>query len=257
MFDSVVSDIHWTALQIGTVTILLNAATASRQDWTMRTWGHVLQDNAQVMQLALRFVGDKGIPASQVGSIERMYVEFAEASKVSRTLFMQRVPYNAEQRHSLSKLLVGWLGLCKTMLGVLQCIEQAVRTRLSERYVQNGEILASYLREACSGSSRRVNSWGEIAVPVLANRRRSPRVKVVQPCRVFVNGKPVRATLKDASRHGLNVECSTSVSDREKVSVELQDGRVLRATVVRANGDVLGLYLETPLSFNDPLWSLA
>jgi hypothetical protein len=61
------------------------------------------------------------------------------------------------------------------------------------------------------------------------------------------------AILLDVSRDGVGVICDCPLDDRQAVSVELDGGRLLKAIVVRRDGDRKGLLLLKPLAIDDPL----
>ncbi len=108
--------------------------------------------------------------------------------------------------------------------------------------------------EAANGETKRVNAKGEIAPPTLSQRRQAPRVEVRLPCRLVLPDLNLPSLLFDVSRDGVGIIRNHPLLDRQAVSVEPRDGRLLNAIVVRRDGDREGLSLLKPLASDDPLF---
>lgn len=253
LFEAIVCDVHWTALQIGTLAILLNARIEARTDWTLRPWRHLLQDSGRIAQLGLMYGSDLGICRITAHKCSQLYATVSSA-KVRLAPVMQDVKkYPPAVTRLIEPLASTWRQLSQKAIDVLVSLEPATRAQLNERYVENGKILSRFLQEAASGNTQSVNSFGEIALPSLAQRRRTPRIAVQEACHVLVQGRSIPATLQNVSRDGLGILCVHPLEVEHQIEVVLGNKRLLNAVVVWQNGQRAGLRLVTPLDGYDPL----
>jgi hypothetical protein len=125
---------------------------------------------------------------------------------------------------------------------------------LTSQCLNDFAVLVRFLTDAANGDSARVGSSGEIALPSLEQRRRTPRLPLRVPCKLQLPDRAVSAELVDISREGFGVQCIRAWTERQSLTIVFEDGRRMRAVVVRASRDRAGLRLETPLAANDPLF---
>jgi hypothetical protein len=136
-------------------------------------------------------------------------------------------------------------------------LKPEVKRRLPPQYSEDAQVLVRFLIEAANGETKRVGVEGEISTPTLSQRRQAPRVAVHAPCRLVLPDVSLPALLFDVSRDGVGIICGHALLDRQPVAVELADGRLLKAIVVRRDGDRKGLSLLKPLASDDPVFQRA
>ncbi|MEQ1670713.1 MAG: PilZ domain-containing protein [Hyphomicrobium sp.] len=253
LFESVVYDLHWTALQIGTLTCLFNASARSDASWTLRAWRSSLQDNLQIIQLGCRFFPDIGVSKDVTDGIEETYQRFSALKRPASELISATSRYSPQQRRELGEQGQHWRELCRTTIAALRALEPETQQRLEDIHVANGRILIKFLQEVCDGTTRLVNEWGEIQLPQLVQRRRTPRRTIQQECRVIINGRSSAASIHDVSLQGIGIQSSTSFDVGQDLEIALQDGRKLKAMVAWRNANRVGLKLHKPLGPHDPL----
>ena len=61
LFETVICDLHSTALQVGCIAVVVAACSKSDAGWTLRAWRHGLFDDCEAMRLALRFRDQIGL----------------------------------------------------------------------------------------------------------------------------------------------------------------------------------------------------
>jgi hypothetical protein len=253
LFESVICDLHWSSLHVATISCLMNTCARAEVSWTLRPWRNLLQDNAQIIHLGLRYFPDFNVAPEAIQAIGAFYVRLSELKAASHALISDAGPYRGTQRHELSNQTEQWRELSRLAIAALKLIDPDSRQRLNLLYVENGRILVQFLQEAVDGSTRRVNAWGEIKLPELAQRRQAPRLESRQNCRVIVDGRAVPAQLQDISRQGLGVQCNHEFKDNQILIVEFQDGRRLKGSVVWRKDNRFGLQLNQSLEASDPL----
>lgn len=256
LLESIVTDLQWSALNVGTVLCLMNALSRTGATWTLYPWRHLLQDHAQVIRLGLRFHREIGISETTAARIERFYDDLANVKRASEILFMTSTAYAAAQMDIIAARLPKWRTLALDAIQLLDLIENDTRARVSDVYAENGRILAQFLGEVGGGDTRRVNDWGEISLPALAQRRRTPRRSVSVPCRIVVDGRDVEATLRDVSRDGMRISSPHVFAERQRISIKLRGRAPLDAEVVWSRDGIAGTKLAVPLEGNDPLLAM-
>ncbi|MEQ1716827.1 MAG: PilZ domain-containing protein [Hyphomicrobium sp.] len=256
LLETIVTDLQWSMLNAGTISCMLTACSRAGVTWTLYHWRHLLQDQAETIRLGLRFHDEIGISAATAERIEKFYGDLADAKRQSVALFAVSGAYTRTQRDETSSQSEKWRRLAEGAVNVLRVTEDETRRQLGDVYTENGRIIGQFLREVCAGDTRRVNALGEITLPALAQRRRSPRRTVSLPCRIVIAGLAVNAVLRDVSRNGLGVSCRHSLAVRQKVLLELHGRPALHAEVIWCKDGQAGLTLATPLHSNDPLLAL-
>lgn len=254
LFENVICDLYWSALHIATLCTLLNAIGKANTQWTLRPWRHLLYDNSKIMLLALRYSEEIGLSAEAGGQLSGLYSEMAVAKKAMHPLTSSVKNYTPSELMLATKTAAKWRQLSQTATQVMNAIEPVVKNRLPGPYSADARTLVGFLRDAATGDTKRVSPAGEISLPALNQRRKAPRIAVDRPCRLLLPSLTLSAKLEDVSSHGLGVICGHAFPKRQPLTVELDDGRLLKATVVRQNGDRVGLSLARPLANNDPLF---
>jgi hypothetical protein len=254
LFESVVCDLHLTALSVGALAMLLQARAAAGASWTLKGWRPLLDDDRHAMRLTLRFHADMGMPAAMAARIADLYARLAEAKTTSAEFAKLSSKHATLDSVALARAAEGWRRLCRETVGALEAIAPAAKQRLPSPYDEDCRTLVAFLVEAAEGKLRRVGAFGEITLPQLRQRRRSPRAAVRRSCALLLPDGRVSAEIEDASRNGLGILCRRPLHEGQQMTVELADGRRLSAVVARRNGDQTGLRLLTPLAADDPLF---
>lgn len=255
LLETLLCDLHWSMLHIGAFSTLVNACLRSEEEWTLRPWRHILHDNQKIVQLALRYCADIGLSSAISEEISKLYMELAKVKLLTVPLTASSRAYTPAERQQLSQLASKWRLLCQNAGHILARLEPDVRARLSGPYAGDSRTLVRFLTEAASGDTKCVSRWGEITLPTLAQRRLAPRREVHRPCWLITADRKLPAVLDDVSRNGIGILCSAPLVDGQPITVELDDGRILSATVVRQIGERVGLALKTPLANDDPLFA--
>lgn len=251
LLELVVSDVQWTALPVATVLMLLTAHHRDNRPLNLYAWRHFLHDDINVMQLALTFGGEMGLPQGCTQAIGRLYQEASRAkADVGRFVIRCSPPAAA----SIRALIDDWRGVASSAIESLRLLDPIVRKNLPVLYAKNSAVVAEFLRDASNGSIRRVNSLGEIKLPDLPQRRRNPRKALERSCRIIASGRILPAIVRDVSRNGLGVSCDHTFRIGEHAQVELQGGRRLKAVVAWCDGSRTGFNLEAPLVTSDLLF---
>jgi hypothetical protein len=257
VLETIVSGLHWSVLHIGTIATLANACFQRKADWTLWPSRHLVRDNSKMMQAPLRYCADIGLTAEIGGDLTRLYERLSEVKARTNPLMTSASSYTSSEHQLLGQVQVKWRQLCLNAMHIMHDLKPEVKQRLVPQYSEDGQALVSFLMEAASGNTKRVSAQGEISPPTLRQRRHTPRVQLQLPCRLALPGLTLPATLFDVSQEGVGVICNHPLLDRQAVSVELNDGRVLKAIVVRRDGDRNGLLLSRPLASGDPLFRRA
>ncbi|PPD29171.1 MAG: hypothetical protein CTY20_07485 [Hyphomicrobium sp.] len=254
LFESLLSDLHWSAFQAGTVTCLLNASDCSTVGRLLQPWRNLLQDNSQIAILGLRYHEEMDLPRAAASEIVDFYSSLAKAKSATRARISGRSQIASAQAGFGAQITGEWWSVCTRGIKAFYGLEPLVRQRLPVIYVQNAEIIVELLREAAAGETRRVNEWGEITLPVLVQRRSTPRISMSKSCRIRTPQGLFGAKILNASSQGLGIASDVTLAVGQSVSVELDDRKAIQATVVWTRGGQTGLRLSTPLSSTDPFF---
>jgi hypothetical protein len=255
LFDTVICDLHWTALQVGSIAMVVEACSKTDAGWTLKAWRHGLGDDSEVMRLALRFQDDMGLNATIAAQIASLYDSLSRAKAGTVDLAKIAALYTVSERKAVAQAAERWRRVSREAIGVLEAVKAETSRRLSVLYAEDRRVLVAFLEEAARGDTRRVSAFGELTAPSLRQRRRSPRISSRVSCRFILPGGQAQAEIEDVSRNGLGLICSLPAREGEAAVVELADGRRLTGVVARRGGDHVGLKLTTALSGNDPLFA--
>jgi len=255
LWESIIADLHWSVLHIAALSILSNTLFHRKAAWTLRPWRHLLSDNSKIMLLALRYGADIGMADDIEHRLSKFYDDLSVAKTSTIPLVRSLTSYTNVEMQLVSQCASRWRRMSQDALQIVRDLESDVKKRLPVQYHEDSRTLSLFLKEAVGGESARVGLSGEILLPVLCQRRLTPRAAVQRSCRLILGSGSVAAKLVDISSRGLGVICKHPFMQGEKLSVELDNDRVLRASVVRRDGDHVGLLLETPLGSVDPLFA--
>ena len=253
MLESLVCDVHWTCFQAATICYLIHASLSKGHDLRLGAWRHLLYDNTKISQLGLRYCNEMELPASA----QKALAAFLDAQ--SKALGAAGKAISGEQVHAnltrsqLSPLRSLWIDAAQHALRALQQMGSETHSRISKEYNDNVRVLSGFLKEAITGQSDRMNQWGEITLPTLAQRRLEPRAMSGQLCQILSSEGPLRAQLVNASRHGLGISSEKVFQTGQHLTIELADGRQLEGIVVRSHGRSFGLRLDKALATSDLL----
>jgi hypothetical protein len=255
LFETVICDLHWTALQAGSIAMVVEACSKTDAGWTLWVCRHGLGDNCDVMRLALRFHDDMGMNTAMAAQIAGLYESVSEAKASIVDLARIAALYTVPQRKAVAQAAERWRRVSREAVEVLKAINAVMSRRLPPRYAEDERALVAFLEEAARGDTRGVSVFGELTAPRLRQRRRTPRISSRVSCRLILPGGQTRAEIEDVSRNGIGLICTAPAREGEAAVVELPDGRRLTAVVARRNDDHVGLKLSTALSSNDPLFA--
>ena len=254
LFESLICDLHWSALHLGALTNLINAYAHSDATWTLKSWRHLLHDNAQIVTLALRYHDNMGLTAGLAGRIAGVYVGVSGLKRDVAPLAGQQKYGSREHQLLAQRLAMSSRTICADTVEVFGALESPVSKVLAKSYSDDSKLLVRFLKSTASGIQEHVNHLGEITLPKLNQRRRTPRAASHQGCRIIVEGITTSAVILDISREGLGVSCEHPLALDQEIVIQLEDGRQLDGKVVRLSGKQAGIILSRPLSNQDPIF---
>ena len=85
LFETVSCDLHWTALQAGSIAMVVEACSKTDAGWTLKAWRRGLGDDCEVMRLALRFQDDMGLNKAIAAQIAGFYDSVRTQRQASST----------------------------------------------------------------------------------------------------------------------------------------------------------------------------
>jgi hypothetical protein len=257
LFEALVCEFHWTALQVGGICCCMNASLASRRSWMLRSCSNLVPVESQVVKAWLRSSQEFELPKELVAGVRRIYFDLVDAKNLAQplinnagVLIAPTIPYA-----KLEQIAAVWRKLADDCRDIALELEPQTRWRLGSAYTENALVLGKFLKEAVSGSRTYVNHYGEVAMPILPKRRRAPRFALGQPCKISWENGSVIAFARDISKIDLRLNCESAFRLKDSIIVTLRNGRTLRALVVWRMDGAMDIRLETPLDGNDVLIS--
>jgi hypothetical protein len=257
LFEALICEFHWVALQIGGITAILNASLEGRRAWVIRSCRNLVPVEAAIVDVALRSWQDMAIPKDKASRIRSVFLCLNDAKRHLEPLMDAAGAYDTSPASiaKLEQLTIEWRNLAKNALDAVQCLEPETRWRMNALFSQNALVLAKFLKDCVLGRHDCVDVRGDVSLPVLPQRRRAPRHALLQHCRVSMRGLSVPAFAHDVSQSGFGITCKHPFKLKDIVNIELQNGRRFTAMIVWAKDGRLGLHLESPLANNDLLIS--
>ncbi|WP_045834926.1 PilZ domain-containing protein [Hyphomicrobium sp. 99] len=255
LFEALVCEFHWAALQIGAIASCMNASLAFDRTWMLRTCSNLVPVEAPVVKVALRAWQDIGISGELAASISKIYFDLSDAKKLAMPLIESAGAFSGPSIPvaKLEQISALWRKLaedCKIAVGRL---EPETRWRFNGVYTGNALVLGKFLQDALAGGFGCVNQFGEVAIPVLPQRRKTPRYVLLQPCKISDKAGVSIAFARDISKNGIGLDCERDLALKERVFVELRNGRKMRGIVAWSHNKKVSVQFDEPLSDDDPL----
>jgi len=257
LFEALVCEFHWTALQIGAIACCMNASLFSGRTWMLRACSNLVPVESPIVKVALRSWRDIGLPRELAAGIARIYFDLADAKKLALPLINNagvfvgpRIPLA-----KLEQITAIWRRLAEDCNEAVQDLEPETRWRLNGLYTGNTLVLGRFMKEAKAGNYACVNQYGEVALPLLPQRRRTPRFTLLQPCKVLCQGGTSIAFARDISKTGIGLNCERNFKLKEAALIELRSGRKMNGIVVWSKDGKVGVQFDNTLPDDDPLIS--
>jgi len=208
LFETVICDLHWTALQAGSIAMVVEACSKTDAGWTLRAWRHGLGDDCEVMRLALRFQDDMGLNTAIAAQIAGLYDSVSDAKASIVDLAKIAALYTVPERKAVAQAAERWRRVSREAVEVLKAVNGARSRRLAALYAEDERAMVAFLEESAKGDTRRVSVFGELTAPALRHRRRTPRISSRVSCRLILPRGQARAEIEDVSRNGIGLICT-------------------------------------------------
>ncbi len=255
LFEALICEFHWSALQIGGITGCMNASLAFEQTWMLRSCSNLVPVESPVIKAALGAWQEIGLSEEITSSLRKIYFNLSDAKNLALPLIEQAGVFSGP-RISLTKLeqiTALWRKLAEDCKTAVARLEPETRWRFNGIYTGNALVLGKFLQDALSGGFGCVNQYGEVAIPVLPQRRKTPRYVLLQPCRISDKSGGSIALARDISKNSIGLDCERDFPLKERVLVELRNGRTMRGTVTWFHKKKVSVQFDEPLSDDDPL----
>jgi len=255
LFEAVVCEFHWTALQIGAIACCMNASLATRRSWMLRACSNLVPIESPVVRIGLRSWQDIGLSRDLAADVRRIYFDLADAKTLALPLINSAGSFVAPTipLAKLEQITAVWGKLAEDCRDAVLELEPETRWRLSGGYTANALVLSKFLKDAMNGSRACVNHHGEVALPILPQRRRTPRYRLDQPCKISWQSGSMIAFARNISKDGLNLDCDRELPPREAVSIGLRNGRKMQGLIVRSKDRQADIRFDNPLADDDKL----
>jgi PilZ domain len=254
LFETIVCAAYESAVQIGAIAILLTDYARTGVPSQLRSFRRLLLDDSKVMLFALSYGQEVGLQTPLVESLKRLYNGTAAAKRRVNPLVDSSVGGRGN-RETAQTLSQSWRRLAEEATRAIELVQEAVRARLNEVYQLDAQAVKHFLKQAAVDDRSVFDGSGALRLPALKQRRRLPRLAIQQACTLILPTGRHEGRLEDVSLQGLAVVCDAPISVGDNVQVALLDGRKLRATVARRQGQKLGLRLVNALAPSDPLFA--
>lgn len=252
LLASIASDLHLCGIEVGATTICLEDCLSPKTDNPLRTCNRLLLADSNAMGLALRYGAEVGLDHVLVSEVEKQYA-LALQERARLTPYMRSMSLNQAQCVALGAFRGSWRDLAGSLAKTIGRFRSNVGRRLDAEYVADAQAVEEFLNQASMGQHALLDREGNFRAPRLRQRRRTPRVKSQQSCRILTAEGSFSAMLEDLSRTGAGVICSHTINLGAEVRILLSSGRTLPATVARRSGNRYGFTLHRRLAIDDPL----
>ncbi len=258
LFEALVCEFHWTVLHVAAIASCMNASVAQNRAWMLRSCSNFIPVETPVIRAALHTWQEIGLASELASSLRKVYLDLFEAKRQTLPIIRNAGTFTGPtiSLAKLQQIAALWRKLSEECEAAVQSLEPEARWRLSGLYTGNSLVLGRFLREAIAGSHDCVNQVGEVAIPVLPQRKKTQRYALLQPCLVRAKNGNAIAFARDISRNGIGLTCDQSLHLKERLIVELRNGRKMKGTVVWAKDDQVNVQFEEPLAADDPLFVL-
>ncbi|RUO98734.1 PilZ domain-containing protein [Hyphomicrobium sp.] len=256
LFEAFVCEFHWTVLQIGAIASSMNASIANRRAWAIRSCSNLIPVESPVIRAALNSATAIGLPKKLAASLQKIFLDLSDAKSQTVPVIRDAGAFTGPEISAakLEQTAALWRTLAAECETAVQLLEPEARWRLSGLYTGNCLVLGRFLRAAISGAYDCVNQFGEVAIPVLPQRRISTRYALLQPCILHGAAGRSPAFAHDFSKYGINLSSERSFEVKERAVVELRSGRKMRGMIVWARSQQLSLQFDEPLAGADALF---
>jgi len=252
LFELIVCDLHWSAIQTGALGMMASAAVAATNSQGFKLSRHLAYDDFSVTRLALRFAVGIDLSNEQRNLLDRTYADLQQTVAHLKP-FMTQDTLTPVQRELMRRLLPGLRRVALAAAETIERIEPLYRMRLDPGFAFDAAVIRKFLARAARGERDEFGVDGVLRLPQLRQRRKSPRLPIERPCRLALPVGEVAAVLLDVSREGVGLRSQSAVSLGQRVAVVI-GARRLEANVARVEGDLVGLHLARPLQLSDPLF---
>lgn len=124
---------------------------------------------------------------------------------------------------------------------------------LPDTSIANTSLLTSLLQRTSQGGRPCLAADGRMRLPRLPERRRAPRRSMLQTASVRCGNSQFIAFVLDASPGGIGMSRMPDVQVGDRLTVELQSGRILTGAVAWVRDGEAGIRLDRDLMPTDPL----
>lgn len=257
LFEALVCEIHWAALQIGGITCIMNACMERGMATIPNSCRNQFPVEPPVVFAALSVWDDFGIAKILGTKIELLYKQLAHARASTEPFIGSQYAgaLNLLPLQTVAQLTALWRGLAVDANDVVNALEPEVRWRIGGLYSENSLLLNRFLKDAVRGNNSCVDVQGEVILPVLPQRRKAQRFALQQPCKIAVRGKILSAFGNDVSMYGMGLACEFPFKLKEMIAIETKTGRRFKGVVAWSNGTRLGVQFDAALERTDPLIS--
>jgi hypothetical protein len=223
----------------------------------LRACSNLVPIESPVVKAWLRSLPEFDLPKEQAAAIRRIYFDLIDAKALALPLINSAGVLTAPTipHAKLEQIAAIWRKLAEECRDAALELEPHTRWRLGGGYTENAFVLGKFLREAISGSRTYVNHYGEVAMPVLAQRRRTLRFSLLQPCKIAWENSSAIAFARDISKIDLRLDCERDFRLKDVIIVALRNGRTMRTQVVWCKDGTTDVRFENPLEGNDILIS--
>lgn len=255
LFEALICDLHWTALQIGGCACIMNSCVARGCGVIPNSCRNQFPVDSTIISAALINTNELAADIAVVARIKQMVRDLSDARKATEPYVGtdMKVGSPIPTYRAITQLAAVWRRLCEETLGIVNDLEPDARWRLNGVYTENVLTLNRFLKAAAAGKHDSVDAHGEIALPILPQRRRHARFALLQNCKVTARGVTYPAFAEDISIQGMGISCKGALRLKELVSIELQMGRRFQGTVVWGKGGDYGVQFSAALAKTDPL----
>ncbi|MFN3869559.1 MAG: PilZ domain-containing protein [Hyphomicrobiaceae bacterium] len=153
----------------------------------------------------------------------------------------------------LVPLTRGWRLAARHASIAVQALTEEATYILPETYQQNVATLTLALDHAIAGRPALLDTDGRIVLPVMAERRRTPRRSLLQTAHLRIANTTVLVYARDVSVGGIGLANVPPLPPSDTALIELSCGRVLRGKIAWQDDGNAGLRFERPLKPTDPL----
>lgn len=255
LFEALVCELHWTALQIGAVASSMNACLAFKQSWMLRSCSNLLPVESPIVRLALRSWRDISLTAKSGSAIHHIYLELLDAKTTALPLIRSAGNFTDPpiSQIRLEQLAAVWRKLAEDCRDAILELEPETRWRLNGAYTGNALVLSKFLKEAAVGAYGCVDRQGEVALPVLPRRRRTRTYRISRRCKITSTGGVAVGNTIRCSTDGIDFNSDRTFEAKDSVVIELQNGRQFKGLVTCAKAYRTSMRFDQSLSEDDIL----